>query len=178
MRAGEARKVPPATRRKIQNVPVFFSRVAGKRRAPAKCAGRRPGRDLDTPGESPGTRYVDEQTDRRPRRRRATQSRQRHAPRETHGVGRTRAGACGAVYGGHCCRPVQSGDPGLLSALAARGKGQEGGPHRVHAQVADDPQCGAETSDALAADGGAPCLNPKTVADTFVPPPFARPGKF
>ena len=46
------------------------------------------------------------------------------------------------------------------------GKAKEGGAHRLHAEVADDSQCDAETSDSLAADGGASYLNPKTVADT------------
>ncbi len=57
--------------------------------------------------------------------------------------------------------------PFLLSVFAADGHSQEGRAHGVHAESADDSQCDAETSDSLAADGGATCLNPKTVAATF-----------
>ena len=74
------------------------------------------------------------------------------SPRETDGLGRTRTG------------------PRLLSALAASGEGEEGGAHRVHAEVADDSQRDAKTSDALARGGGPPCLNRKTVADTIFSP--------
>jgi hypothetical protein len=45
------------------------------------------------------------------------------------------------------------------------GEGEEGGTHRLHAEVVDDSQYDAETSDALAADGGTTCLDLKTVAD-------------
>jgi hypothetical protein len=37
----------------------------------------------------------------------------------------------------------------------------------VHAEVADDSQCDAETSDTLARGGGTSCVNLKTVADTI-----------
>src|SRR4029077_2679488 len=131
------------------------------------CAGCGARLDLDPLGKSPGTRHLDAQADRGPRRRGPTQPRQRHAPREPDGLGRTRTGARCALYGRDRGRSVQSGDPSLLSALAASGQSQEGRPHRLYAEVADDSQCDAETSDALARGGGTPCLNLKTVADTF-----------
>ena len=87
--------------------------------------------------------------------------------RRTVGGGRAQVRAV-LYMGAISRRPVQSGDPCLLSALAASGKGEEGGTHRLHAQVADDSQCDAETSNTLARGGGTPCLNLKTVADTFV----------
>ncbi len=47
--------------------------------------------------------------------------------------GRMGAGACGPLHGCYRGSPVQSGDPSLLSALAASGEGEEGGAHRLHA---------------------------------------------
>ena len=118
--------------------------------------------------ESPRARHLDEQADRSPRWRGTTESRQRHAPRQTDGLGRARTGTRRSLYGRDRRGPIQCGDPSLLSALAASGKGQEGGAHRLHAQTPLHPQCNAETSNSLARSGGIPCLNFKTVADTFV----------
>lgn len=70
-------------------------------------------------------------------------------------------------YGRDRSRPIQSGDPCFLSAIAASGEGEEGGAHGLHPEVANDSQCDAETSDALARGGGTPCLNLKTVADAL-----------
>lgn len=68
-------------------------------------------------------------------------------------------------------------DTFCISAVnaAARGKGQKGGTHRLQAQVADNPQCNAETSAPLAAVGGAPCLKLGTVADTISRPALGWP---
>jgi len=112
-------------------------RVAGQRRSPAKCAGGRLRADIDPVGQSSGTGHIDEQANRRACRRGATQSRQWHAPRETHRVGWTRPGSRHALYECHCCRPIQSGDSRLLSAFAASGQSEEGGPHRLHAEIPD-----------------------------------------
>lgn len=56
-------------------------------------------------------------------------------------------------------------DTSLLSASAAHGQSKEGRAPGLHAEVADDPECDAQASDSLAADGDATCLNLKTVAD-------------
>ena len=126
--------------------------------------------DLDALGESPGTRHPDPQANCSPCRRGTTQPRQRHTPRETDALGRARTGPRRSLYGRDRGRPLQSGDPCLLSALAASRESQEGDTHRLYAEVADDSQCDAETSDTLASSGGTPCLNRKTVADTFFHP--------
>ena len=47
-------------------------------------------------------------------------------------------------------------------------EGEEGGTHRLHAQVADDSQRDAQTSDSLAQGRGISCLTLKTVADTVL----------
>ena len=107
--------------------------VARKRRTLAECAGCGSRRDLDPVGESPGTRHVDEQANRGPRRRGAAESRQRHVARATHRLERTGAGARRPLYERHCRGPVQSGDPDLLSALVSSRESEEGGAHGVHA---------------------------------------------
>ena len=53
------------------------------------------------------------------------------------GRGRVRTALYMAALTGH---PLQPRPAGLLPAPAARRQGQEGGPHRLHAQAAADPQ--------------------------------------
>lgn len=53
-----------------------------------------------------GTRHLDEQTDRGPRRRRALESRQWHAVGRTHGLRRTGPGACGPLLWVPSSRPA------------------------------------------------------------------------
>ena len=70
-------------------------------------------------------------------------------------------------------RQISRGTPPLRAAktiavgLQDPASSEEGGAHRLHAEVADDSSWEAETSDALARGGGTPCLDRKTVADTL-----------
>ena len=88
--------------------------------------------------------------DRRPGRRGALQPRQRQAARATHDLGRTRVGARRALHGRAQRQPPQPGDPRLLPAPARGRQAQKGGPHRLHAQAAGDPQRDAQAPHPLA----------------------------
>jgi len=78
-----------------------MSGVAGKEKVACPsfifCAGCGARLDRNPVGESSGTRHLDAQADRGPRRRGAPESGQRHAPGETHCLGRTGVGACGPL---------------------------------------------------------------------------------
>ena len=85
-----------------------------------------------------------------PGRGRALQPRQRQAARQTHDLGRARAGARRALHGRAQRQPLQPADPRLLPTPARGWQAQKGGPHRLHAQAARDPQRDAQTPHALA----------------------------
>jgi transposase len=76
---------------------------------------------------------------------------QRDMAWDTHGVGRTGAGAGRALHGRARRGPLQSGDPGVLPTPVCGGQSQEGGLARLHAETADHPQCDEETPDSVGA---------------------------
>jgi hypothetical protein len=80
-----------------------------------------------------GTRGTQPASGRRPRRRRATQPRQRHIAGEAHRLGRTRPPAGGALHGGVGRDSSQPAAQGLLPASPRSRQTEEGGADRVHA---------------------------------------------
>lgn len=64
-------------------------------------------------------------------------------------VGWARPRPGGPVHGDPGGHPVQPGNPRVLSATVCRRESQEGRLDRLYAEVADYPECDAETSDAM-----------------------------
>src|SRR3989454_8778508 len=77
---------------------------------------------------------------------------------ETAGSGGAGRSSGDALYGRAGGGALQSGHPGVLSTLVCHRESEKGGPHGVHAEAVDHPECDAQTSDPVAHGTGSVCL--------------------
>ena len=104
---------------------------------------------------TPRARHPQPQADRCAGRCRAPSAGPRHAQRQAPRVGRPGPSASCSLHGRAGRFPSQSGDPRLLPTPARGLKTEETRAHRLHANMAHDPQRHDANSDRVASDASA-----------------------